>query len=245
MANYKAIEVRNDKGELMATPIVDVTADSTYKTVELVDNTDGMKLATPVIISKDGGSTGTETDPIYMADKPNIALKSELVEPTIITNEIVGQELTSTITLSDNTTITSEPVTIPSGGGTSSAIYVESELVPTIDVSSARTIVSTITLPESLSTGADLKLNIQGNISRTGGASNVAGKILIEVFNNGGYGLIMSAKKEVARDVDMAFDLHSKKYHITNASPIQIKVTYTPTASEIITLTNVTGYVEG
>lgn len=212
MANYKAIEVRNDKGELMATPIVDVTADSTYKTVELVDNTDGMKLATPVIISKDGGSTGTETDPIWTAEKTNYYTKDEV------------------------------DALIPSGGG---SIYIESELVPTIDVSSARTIVSIITLPESLSTGADLKLNIQGNISRTGGASNVAGKILIEVFNNGGDGLIMSAKKEVARDVDMAFDLHSKKYHISNASPIQIKVTYTPTASEIITLTNVTGYVEG
>lgn len=208
---------------------------------------DGNYYSVPV---SGGGGGGDETDPIYMADKPNIATKSDVSDVQINGSYLAlseTNELSLTLYKGAGGTIESNALALPTGGGATSN-YIESDLVDTIEIpadAGIKTIISTINLPESMSTGADLKFNIQGNITRTGGGASTLGKLNIYVVNNGGYGTIFTAKKEVNRDLDISFDLHSKQYHITNSSPVQIKVSYTPTsAGETITLTNVTGWVE-
>lgn len=248
----KTINIKTLEGGTLGFPVIDVTDDPTFKADSLGKDLAGNNLAFPIIINgSGGGGGGDETDPIYTADKPNIALKSDVSDVQINGSYLAlseTNELSLTLYKGAGGTIESNLLTLPSGGG-ATPIYIESELVPTIEIpgdGAVKTIVSTINLPETMSTGADLEFHIQGNITRTGGGANNLGKIDIFVMNNGGYGTILTAKKEVNRDVDISFDLHSKQYHITNSSPIQIKVSYTPTtAGETITLSNVTGWVKG
>lgn len=70
---YKTENIYDVNGDNLAVPVVDVTSDSSYKTIQNKD-VEGNLLAIPVT-QIGGGGGGVETDPIYTADKPNLATK--------------------------------------------------------------------------------------------------------------------------------------------------------------------------
>lgn len=165
-----------------------------------------------------------------------INIKSNSLDLPLVNNinqEISGNKLTTMLLDKNNFPINSNEVELPS----SSAIYFESSTIDSVVVASG-TNIGTINLTSEV-TG---KINLQGNITRTGG-SNGLGKLTLQVKDSSGYHTILSAKYEVNRDVDVSFDLHSKQYFM-NGSPVTFVATYTPTAGETITLTNVTAWID-
>lgn len=249
MATYKPAEARNKLGEQIATPIIDVTGDSTYVVESSTISDDGKILATP-IINVTEMATPIETDPVWESEKANYALKSEVnnlidgieVGDTITNNtlSITGNQLTSTIT-TDKDTFTSQ-VTIPGGGGASN--YFEADLSGTtfpLTLDTSLTTIGNTSTPFTGNGNSDYSLNIQGTFSRVGG--NAADDVVqLQIVTNGGYMTLIDVNFNVQRNTTkFPFSYHTKKYNFGGA-PTYLKIGYT--GSGTVTIDSLAFWVE-
>lgn len=192
-----------------------------------------------------GGGTGTETDPIYTADKPNIALKSEVQDNMVIKveNEIQGTNaLVTTLTRSNDTTVSSAPLILPGGGGASN--YFEADLSGTtfpFTLDTSLTTIGDTSTPFTGNGNSDYSLNIQGTFSRVGG--NAADDVVqLQIVTNGGYMKLIDVNFNVQRNTTkFPFSYHTKKYKF-GGSPTYLKIAYT--GSGTVTIDSLAFWVE-
>lgn len=227
---------------------------------------DGNYYSLPVSGSSGGGG-GAETDPIYTADKPNIALKTDvstaitdnntnyytkseidlLPKPDNVTDvslNLTGSDLKATVT-TDSNTYESNTVTLPSGGA---GVYYESALLASVEIGTSESnpgfVTNNVSFPD-IGAVSSASLNVQCEVTRVGGNSALGVVTIIVTGKDSSFHNveIFRFNKEIARDITkVAIPLHSKRYDLSAYSGVRYQGFYTGTGT--VTLENVTAWVE-